>query len=134
MARKVMKIFVLMMMMVLAILAGAAVQANNPLFFDNLFLNHPPPLTSLSHSPPIISLSLSLSPYHDAKFRGNPSKGKENLGSKNTRDEKKRPGSELTYSEKVCLDNCRKLLTYPRLSDPFLKMSYLNCIRSCLRY
>jgi hypothetical protein len=132
MARKVMKIFVLIMMMVLAIL----VQANNPSFSDNLFLKRPPSLTSFQRSPPIISLS----PYHDAKFQSNPSdiwnnpKGKENLGPKNTQDEEKLPGSELTYSERVCLDHCRKKITYPRLSDPFLKITYITCIRRCLGY
>ena len=133
MARKVMKIVVLIMvLMVLAIL----VQANNPSFSDNLFLKHPPSLTSFQRSSRIISIS----PYHDAKFQSNPSdirnnpKGKENLGPKNTQDEEKLPGSELTYSERVCLDHCRKKITYPRLSDPFLKIDYITCIRRCLRY
>lgn len=117
-------------------LVQAAVQANNPSFSDNLFLNHSPSLASFPRSPPIISFS----PYHDPKFQSNPSNlrnnpmGKENLGSKNTRDEEKLPGSELTYSERVCLDHCRKMITYRRLSDPFLRLEYLTCIRNCFRY
>jgi hypothetical protein len=114
MARKAMKGFVSMMMiMVLAIFVQAVVQADNP-SFSYISPNHPPSLPPFSHFPPIISLS----PYHDSKPHG----------------ENKMPGSELTYSERKCLDKCRKKIKYSRLLDPFLKMGYIYCIRICLRY
>ncbi|XP_062159901.1 uncharacterized protein LOC133867206 [Alnus glutinosa] len=88
MVKKAMKIrLVLMMVVVFAILPHQAmVQVENPSFFYDHYLNHPPSLTPFLHSLP----SISLSPYNDAKPRRHRSR------KRNRPNEKQSPGSVNT--------------------------------------
>jgi hypothetical protein len=92
-----------MMMVVLAIVVQAMVQAENP-SFSHLSLNHPSSLTPFPHSAPIISFY----PHNDAKHQQNRSnltrqntpKKKEDPRSVSTPKEEQNPGSIDTPNEK----------------------------------
>jgi hypothetical protein len=112
-----------MMMVVLAIVVQAMVQAENP-SFSHLSLNHPSSLTPFQHSAPIISFY----PHNDAKHQQNRSltrqntpKKKEDPRSVSTPKEEQNPGSINTPNEKettipkleaariACAEECTKV-------------------------
>jgi hypothetical protein len=143
MVKKAMKIrLVLMMVVVFAILAQAMVQEDNPSFFNDHYLNHPPSLTHFLHSLP----SISLSPYNDAKPRmrrskkRNRPKKKKIPGSVNTLTKEEKQARSIKFEEAVrtCRKECAMQSRETTKSkgnskSNMLWKTYDECYRDCMK-
>jgi hypothetical protein len=141
MVKKAMKIrLVLMMVVVFAILPHQAmVQVDNPSFFYDHYLNHPPSLTPFLHSLP----SISLSPYKDAKPRRHRSRKrnrpneKQSPGSVNTPTKKEEQARFLKFEEakitcrKECAMKSREKIKSSG-KGPKIRPRYRECFSDCI--